>query len=176
MNWKGYYETIPAPGSLAITASDSAFDDGSRKTALYASKLSGFLNLASVQTDPHRAEKIVGFDQLVRDIADDRLPTFALVVANQFNEMHGLHGANIPADCDGTANLAALIRRGDAYAGALVRQLQASKAWRSREDMAIVITFDEDSGKSREGCCGVTPTGSFATNCGLPSKSLTIVI
>ncbi len=74
MNWKGYYETIPAPGSLAITASDSAFDDGSRKTALYASKLSGFLNLASVQTDPHRAEKIVGFDQLVRDIADDRLP------------------------------------------------------------------------------------------------------
>ena len=69
MSWKGYYETIPAPGSL-------------RKTALYASKHSGFLNFASVQTDPHRAEKIVGFDQLVRDIADDRLPTFALVVAN----------------------------------------------------------------------------------------------
>ena len=157
MSWKGYYETLPSPGSLAVTASNPAFDDGSRKTALYASKHSGFLNFASVQADPRRADKIVGFDQLARDIAADRLPSFALVVPNQCDEMHGLHGANIPADCDGAANLAGLIRRGDAHAGALVRQLQASRAWRSADNMAIVITFDEGSGKTREGCCGVTP-------------------
>ena len=62
----------------------------------------------------------------------------------------------MPADCDG-ANEAALIKRGDAANGALVREIMASPAWRSRENMAIVLSFDESSGKMRDGCCGVTP-------------------
>jgi len=156
LTWKGYYENLPAPGSLVFTASDPAFDNGTRKTALYASKHSGFLNFASVQTDPRRPEKIVDFRQLDADLASGALPNFALVVPNQCNEMHGLHGANIPADCDG-AHFAALIRRGDAFTGALVKKFQATAAWKSAANFAIVITFDEGSGKTREGCCAVTP-------------------
>jgi hypothetical protein len=156
MTWKGYYENLPAPGSLQFTASEPAFDDGSRKTALYASKHSGFLNFASVQADPRRADKIVSFQQLDADLAADRLPNFALIVPNQCNEMHGLHGQNIPADCDG-ANPMALIGRGDRVTGKLVERLQATRAWKSRDNMAIVITFDEGAGKTREGCCAVTP-------------------
>jgi hypothetical protein len=156
LTWKGYYESIPAPGSLVFTASDPAFDNGSRKTALYASKHSGFLNFASVQADPRRAEKIVGFDQLNADLAANRLPNFALIVPNQCNEMHGLYGDGVPADCSG-ANIAGLIARGDMVTGDLVRQLQATTAWKSRENVAIIITFDEGSGKTREGCCAVTP-------------------
>ncbi|MGI9168992.1 MAG: alkaline phosphatase family protein [Caulobacteraceae bacterium] len=156
LTWKGYYESLPAPGALVFTASDPAFDNGSRKTALYASKHSGFLNFAAVQNDPRRAEKIVDFRQLDADLAADRLPTFALVVPNQCNDMHGLHGANIPPDCDG-GHVAALIRRGDAFLGELVKKLQATAAWRSPENMAIVITFDEGAHGTREGCCAVTP-------------------
>jgi len=156
LTWRGYYENLPAPGSLAIIASDPRFDGGTRKTALYASKHSGFMNFADVQSDPHRAKRIVGFDQLDRDLKAGRLPNFALVVPNQCNEMHGLHGDGIPADCDG-ADKAALIRRGDAYAGDLVRRIQASPQWSRPENFAIVITFDEGAGKTREGCCGVTP-------------------
>jgi phospholipase C len=156
LTWKGYYENLPAPGSLVFTASDPAFDNGPRKTALYASKHSGFLNFASVQADPHRADKIVDFHQLDADLTADRLPNFALIVPNQCNEMHGLHGAGVPADCDG-ANVPALIGRGDKVTGALVERLRATRAWKSRENMAIVITFDEGSGKTREGCCAVTP-------------------
>ena len=156
LDWRGYYESIPEPGSEAVIASDPAFDNGSRKTALYASKHSGFMNFADVQTDPERARRIVGFVQLKQDLDADRLPAFALVVPNQCNDMHGLHGAGVPADCDGL-NGAALIRRGDAANGVLVRQIMASPAWRSPENMAIVLTFDEGSGKTREGCCGVTP-------------------
>ncbi len=156
LTWKGYYESLPAPGSLAFTASDPAFDNGTRKTALYASKHSGFLNFAAVQADPDRARKIVDFHQLNADLAADKLPSFALIVPNQCNEMHGLHGANVPPDCDG-ANLAALIGRGDRVTGDLVDKLQATRAWKSRHNMAIVITFDEGSGKTREGCCAVTP-------------------
>jgi hypothetical protein len=156
LTWKGYYENLPGPGSLEFTASDPRFDNGTRKTALYASKHSGFLNFASVQSDPNRASHIVGFDQFQKDLAADALPTFALIVPNQCNEMHGLKGANVPADCDG-ANLGPLIARGDRVVGDLVRELQATKAWRSQGNVAIVITFDEGSGKTREGCCGVTP-------------------
>ena len=156
LTWKGYYESLPAPGSLVFTASDHAFDDGTRKTALYASKHSGFLNFAAVQADPDRAEKIVDFRQLDTDLAADRLPNFALIVPNQCNEMHGLHGDKVPADCDG-ANPAVLIGRGDQVAGELVDKLQATKTWNSDDNVAIVITFDEGAAKTREGCCAVTP-------------------
>jgi hypothetical protein len=156
LTWKGYYEDLPEPGALVFTASNPAFDNGTRKTALYASKHSGFLNFASVQADPQRARKIVDFRQLDADITAGRLPNFALIVPNQCNEMHGLHGENVPADCDG-ANPDGLIRRGDEVVGALVARLQATPAWKSRDNMAIVITFDEGSGKTREGCCAVTP-------------------
>lgn len=156
LSWKGYYENLPAPGSPAVIAGDPQSDDGTRSTAFYASKHSGFMNFASVQDDPRRAQRIVGFDQLNRDLASGDLPTFALIVPNQCNEMHGLHGAGIPPDCDG-ANKAGLIRRGDAVVGDLVRRIQATPAWAGRGNVAIVITFDEGAGKTREGCCAVTP-------------------
>jgi hypothetical protein len=156
LTWKGYYESLPEPGSLAVIASDPAFDAGTRKTALYAAKHSGFMNFLAVQHDPHRAERIVGFGQLDADLASGQLPNFALIVPNQCNEMHGLSGPNIPPDCSGH-DPAALIGRGDKVAGDLVARLQATEAWRSPDNMAIVITFDEGAGKTREGCCGVTP-------------------
>ena len=156
LDWKGYYESIPEPGSGAVTASDPAFDNGTRKTALYASKHSGFMNFAAVQSDPRRAEHIVGFERLKADLNAGTSPAFSLVVPNQCNDMHGLHGPGVPADCDG-ANVAALIRRGDAANGALVREIMASSTWRSPDNVAIVLSFDEGSGRTTEGCCGVTP-------------------
>ncbi len=156
-DWKGYYETIPAAGSLAVTAGDPTATNGLQNAALYASKHSGFLNFASAQADSGRAHHIVGFDQLDADIAADQLPAFALIVPNQCNEMHGLHGPGVPSDCDGAIDQPGLIRRGDAEVGRLVAALQRSRAWASPGNMAILIGFDEGSGKTREGCCGVTP-------------------
>ena len=154
LTWKAYLENLPQPGSLAFTASDPAVDDGTRKTALYASKHAGFVNFAQVQVDPRRAEKLVGFDQLDSDLASNRLPNFALIVPNQCNEMHGLVGPKVPPAC---SEKAALIRRGDEEVGQLVRRLQATAAWRSKANVAIVITFDEGAGGDRQGCCAVTP-------------------
>ena len=156
LTWKGYYETLPKVGSPAVVAGEKGLDDGTRKTALYASKHSGFMNFASVQDDPRRAQRIVGFDQFDKDLAAGALPSFALIVPNQCNEMHGLHAPGVPADCE-SANKAGLILRGDAHAGKIVRRLQASHLWSGRGNVAIIITFDEGAGKTREGCCGVTP-------------------
>ena len=156
LSWKGYYESLPEPGSAAVTANNQGVDDGARKTALYASKHSGFMNFAGVQSDPSRARTIVGFDQLKLDLAAGRPPNFALIVPNQCNDMHGLKGDGLPADCDST-DKAGLIRRGDKVVGELVRDIQATAAWKGRANAAIVITFDESGDKGREGCCAVTP-------------------
>ena len=162
-SWKGYYENLPGPGSLAYIASDPAISDGSRATALYASKHSGFVNFAQVQSARDRAERIVGFGQLDKDLASGALPNFALIVPNQCNEMHGLSGPKVPEDCQ-SQNKAGLIRRGDAEIARLVEAIERTPAWKGADNFAIVITFDEGAGKTREGCCGVTPDA--ISNCG----------
>src|SRR5581483_4486183 len=58
LSWKGYYESLPKPGAWDVVASDPAFADGTRKTALYASKHSCFMNFADVQADPRRKDLI----------------------------------------------------------------------------------------------------------------------
>jgi len=156
LTWKGYYEDLPTAGALAVIADEPGYPDPTRRAPFYASKHSGFVNFASVQKDPKRAEHIVDFHQLDADLASGQLSNFALVVPNQCNEMHGLHAPNLPPGCDG-ANIPALIARGDKVTGELVKRIQATDAWRSRDNVAIVITFDEGSGKTREGCCAVTP-------------------
>ena len=157
LNWKGYYQNLPAPGSLAYIATDPKIDDGTRNTALYASKHSGFVNFESVQSDPNRADHLVGFDRLDADLTSDSLPAFALIVPNQCNEMHGLFGPRVPLDCL-APNKAGLIRRGDAEAARLAGAIMKTRAWGSAQNVAIVITFDEGAGGARTGCCGITPT------------------
>ena len=162
MTWKGYYEDLPAPGSMAYVFDPHAYvsdphpENAAHPLAYYAQKHSGFLTFASTQNDPDRAKHIVGFDQLAADLVADALPSFALIVPNQCNEMHGLHGPGTPADCD-ILQTGPLIKRGDAEIIQLVDRLQATAAWKSKDNMAIVITFDEGSPGSRLGCCAVTP-------------------
>jgi hypothetical protein len=157
LTWKGYYESLPAPGSMVVTASEPAMDHGVR-SAFYASKHTGFMNFYDVQHDPNRAQHIVSFRQLDADLASGELPNFALIVPNQCDEMHGLDGIDVPDGCDGH-DVGGLIRRGDKVAGDLVARIQATKAWRAADNVAIVVTFDEGSGRTREGCCAAQVGG-----------------
>ena len=144
LTWKGYYEDIPAPGSLATTA------------GLYASKHSGFLNFTGVQHDPQRAAHLVGFDQFERDTASNRLPNFALIVPNLCNDMHGAWGSGVPSNCWPT-NTSSLIARGDSAFKAIVDRLTATPLWKSSANVAIVLVFDEDDGGGTEGGGGRVP-------------------
>jgi hypothetical protein len=157
LTWRGYFEDIPAPGSGA-TYSEAG---PGRPQALYASKHNGFMNFKSVQDDPKRATKIVGFPELYRDLAAGAQPNFAVIVPNQCNEMHGLSGPDVPADCRG-ADDEGRIRRGDAMTGKLVAALQGTKAWNGAGNFAIVVTWDEDYGVSPgpQGCCGYEPASA----------------
>jgi phospholipase C len=156
LSWKNYNESIPEAGSLAVVGSNPVLD-GPNAVPYYASKHSGFINFASVQQDPQRTDRVVGYDALQRDLASGDLPSFGLIIPNLCNDMHGMKaGAGVPDDCV-YEHLDALIQRGDAAMGKTVDAIMASATWRSSDNVAVVVTFDEDDGTGREGCCGVTP-------------------
>ncbi len=145
LTWKGYFESIPAPGSKAIV-----YPSGVR--ALYAAKHNGFINFKKVQDDPNLATKMVGMEQLKADLQGDRAPNYSHVVFNQCNEMHGLY------ECP---NLQQLIKTGDAMVGQTVELITHSKLWSAPGHAAIVITWDEDNNPpdktAIQGCCGYDP-------------------
>lgn len=145
LTWKGYFEDIPTPGSKAVVYPDA-------KRALYASKHNGFMNFKKVQNDPNIANKIVGLNQLATDLQSNQAPNYSHIILNQCDEMHGL------AECPNMNNLIAV---GDKRIGNIVTQIQNSKLWKSRENNAIVITWDEDDNPivktETQGCCGTDP-------------------
>lgn len=158
LSWKGYFEAIPAPGSREWRWPSQEKPLPGKPLALYASKHNGFMNFRSVQSDPAIASHIVGFDALDKDIAANTLPAYAQIVPDQCDDMHGLHGRDVPADCEKGE---ALEKRGDAVAGALVDKLMHSTAWSAPGNFAIVITFDENDDDTPSShanwCCGSGP-------------------
>jgi hypothetical protein len=157
LRWKGYFEDLPAPGSLDWRWPSPQSPAPGKPEALYASKHNGFISFKSVQGDPARAERIVGFDVLYHDLAQDTVPAYAQIVPNQCNDMHGLDGDNVPADC-AKSNKHGLMSRGDATVGTITDKIMQSAAWKGAGNTAIVITFDENDDKRDDGhpagCCG----------------------
>lgn len=141
--WKGYFESLPVQDRAAVKASDPKFV-GSHTAKVYASKHTGFLNFERVAKGREvLSPNIVSFEDLYADLDSGSLPSFALVVPNLCNDMHGVAAINLPADC-GPLNTAGLIRRGDRMIGGLVERIKNTKAWNSSENVAVVVTFDED--------------------------------
>jgi phosphatidylinositol-3-phosphatase len=158
LTWKGYFEDLPAPGSLDIYGSGSGTPGAPAE--LYAAKHNGFVNFERVRKDPELARKIVPLGQLAADLAEHAAPNYAHIVLNQCNDMHGLWNPGSLADCK---DADALVRRGDAAIGSVVDRIVAAPLWAKAENAAIVITWDESGGNSQgeEGCCGFDP-GSAA--------------
>jgi phosphatidylinositol-3-phosphatase len=165
LTWKGYFEDLPAPGSLAIYNPSAEAPDPSRPRYLYAAKHNAFLIFEKTRNDSKLAEKVVPLGQLKADLAKGALPNYAHIVLNQCNDMHGLYAAepSPPADCildmRKPETVEAVIRRGDAAIGGIVDEIMAAPAWSSPVNIAIVITWDEDSTRSSgpQGCCGFDP-------------------
>ncbi len=102
LTWKGYFEDLPEPGSLAIF-DPSAGQPRSQpaRCYLYAAKHNGFINFEHVRQDPASSAKIVPLAAASRGPVRRKLPNFAHIVLNQCDDMHGLYRAepSPPADC-----------------------------------------------------------------------------
>jgi phospholipase C len=161
LTWKAYLESIPEPGSDAVRWPTQDQPVKGVPAEIYAVKHNGFMNFKRVQDDPHRAQKIVGFDALKRDLASGTMPNYAHIVPNQCNDMHGRdEGPYIDEDCR-KSNVDGLIKRGDRVVGALVDEIMHASVWSGAGNVAIVITFDENGKDERDsraqGCCGYDP-------------------
>jgi len=162
LTWKGYFEDIPAPGSLMPRWPVSDYPSRGVPNEMYAAKHNAFVSFRSINREPYPelAWHIVGFNQLGRDLAADTMPNYAQIIPNQCNEMHGSEGPGVPVDCRG-GDSAGVIKRGDAEVGILVDKIMRSKVWTDPGNTAIVVTFDENNGGERshgaQGCCGYEP-------------------
>ncbi len=166
MTWKGYYEDLPAPGTLMPRWPTPSYPVKGLPYELYAAKHNAFINFADVNNAPYteRMRHFANFRQLDDDLKSDHLPNYAHIIPDQCNEMHGLapdDSAIIPPGCDEHKDLRQVVERGDAEMAMLVRKIIASKVWRDPGNTAIVITFDENNEEARktgkQGCCGYDP-------------------
>jgi hypothetical protein len=166
MTWKGYFEDLPAAGSLMPRWPTAMYPAKDQPFQLYAAKHNGFVNFAAVNAAPYTFLKqhFVNFHQLDADLTSGDLPNYAHIIANQCKEMHGLGTDDVPfapKGCHEESDQAAIIRRGDTEFGMLVDKIMHSKVWTEKSNTAIVITFDENNKESRksgpQGCCGYEP-------------------
>jgi hypothetical protein len=160
ISWRGYFEDIPEAGSLAYRWPSPQQPIAGKPDSLYAVKHNGFMTFKSVQDDPKRAEKIMGFDALDRDLAAASLPRFGYIVPDQCNDMHGLHGHDVPDDCTGKTS-DGLVGRADRSVAKIVDGIMNTASWKGAEKDAIIITFDENDDDRPDthpiGCCGSGP-------------------
>ncbi len=160
LTWKAYMEDIPSAGSLVPRWPTPDYPSAGVPNAMYAAKHNAFVNFRSVNREPfpQLAWHLVGFGQLDKDLAADTMPSYAHIVPNQCNEMHGSYQPDVPADCRIDLDEAAVIKRGDAEIGVLVDKIMRSKVWADPGNTAIVVTFDENNVAERktgvQGCCG----------------------
>ncbi|HEX3422255.1 MAG TPA: alkaline phosphatase family protein [Sphingomicrobium sp.] len=162
LTWKAYLEDIPGAGSLVPRWPTPDYPAAGLPNQAYAAKHNGFVNFKRVNEEPYPAlsRHFVGFTQLDKDLATDTMPSYAHIIPNQCNDMHGIGGANAPSDCKGSDS-PSLIHRGDADIGMLVDKIMHSKVWSDPGNTAIVVTFDENNKGERksgpQGCCGYDP-------------------
>ena len=93
LSWKAYMENMPEPGSLAVRWPNATQPVAGVPAEIYAVKHNGFMNFENVQHDPDRAEHIVDFNALYRDLASGQMPNYAHIVPNQCDDMHGRDGS-----------------------------------------------------------------------------------
>ncbi|TAM61234.1 phosphoesterase [bacterium] len=157
LTWRGYFGAFdPAAPDIVYSA-----EGNGRPGGLYASKHNPFLNFRALRSQPSFWGHISSLERFKRDLVTAALPNFAFVVPDQCDDMHGLHpGPNVPADC-ASGNRSGRIARGDAVVKDLMESIEASPAWKSRANVAVILTFDENDDDSRaagvQGCCGSSP-------------------
>jgi hypothetical protein len=123
--WKSYQESMPSPCFVG-------------NAGYYAQMMDPFIYFNSIRLDPGRCDRsIVPLTQLGRDLADNQLPNFVMIMPNLCDSGHSCQAETA-----------------DNWVNAMVAKLQASPAL--GQNSLIVITFDEGVQDNTASCCGKT--------------------
>jgi acid phosphatase len=125
LTFKGFAQTMPAPGFLGCTSGFHQLTVG----ALYARKHCPWVNWLGTGPNCIPASLSVPMTAFPKDF--DKLPTVAFVVPNMDYDMHNI----------GLPGNAAAIRRGDHW---LKDNLSDYADWAKHHKSLLIVTFDED--------------------------------
>ncbi len=140
LTWKGYFQSMPAPGYEGTCYPVSS--------CLYASKHNPFLDFTHIANSAVERANLVPDTELMPDLAAGNVANFNYIVPDLCHDMHGVRGI--------CPNQQTNIRVADQYLASVVALITATSTWREGHN-AIVVTFDE--GNSDNGCCDANPGG-----------------
>jgi len=170
LTWHGYFEDMekgqpttcrhPALGANDDTQSARAGDE-------YATRHNPFVYFHSIIDSPACNENVVPLTQLVGDLDNDRVASFAMIVPNLCHDGHDPSETSTSSTCK-SGEPGGLVSA-DKTLRALVPELEASRAYKDRG--LIVIIFDEaaDLGSSADtsSCCDEPQFPNTPNNGGL---------
>lgn len=126
--WRGYYQSIPATGSLVYNS------------GLYVRRHNFQVFFNDVWTNPAQANHMISDATLVSDINADNFANWTTIVPDTGHDAHD--GATIPA-----------LQAADAYLKTFMPSLLARPIFQPGGDGVVIITFDE-SDLSGDNQCG----------------------
>jgi hypothetical protein len=136
---------------------------------LYVSKHNPSVNYDKIRASRDFYSHNKTADEFFSELKSGAIPRFSYVVPDQCHDDHGPGGDLKKApECVQTAEASPLLKTGDDYVYKLVTAIKSSPLWTSKENVAVVITFDEDDYGSAgiQGCCGYQPAGPNAPRVG----------
>ena len=144
ITWKGYMESLPAPGFTGYWYPDNEPSGTAPAVtppnALYALKHNPFTLMTDIVDNPARLANVVPFSQFHGDLSSGHVPNFVWISPNVINDMHGQPpgpGATVTYN-DPTA----LYQAGDAFVRNTVQMIMNSRSWKTSKSV-IYITWDE---------------------------------
>ncbi|GBQ81836.1 phosphoesterase [Gluconacetobacter johannae DSM 13595] len=179
ISWSMFNQSMPVDPTTGESMPETPVyplptDESADVRGLYASKHNPSVNFDDIRAAPdfhaHNRTEQAFFDEL----ADGTLPRFAYVVPDQCHDDHGPSGpmkAHPQCRSHGYGP-SPLLTTGDDYVQTLVDHVQASGLWKSRKNVAIVVTYDEDDsgGAGVQGCCGYHPVAPGAPHKGVANQ------
>ena len=164
LSWKAYMENLPSSGSQV----EYAPVVNGQTVKLYAQKHDPFMYFSSINSPfNERLNNIVPLEgHLSHDLAEGTVPNFVWISPNQCHDMHGISASSAALvglpQCgypsDPTVLDHGAIQLGDAFVKQTVKQIMASKTWRTTRSQ-IVLSWDENDYSGYSGGPG-SPVGA----------------
>lgn len=164
ISWSMFNQTMPLDPDGTPHPEVAIYPDKKQNPdfhALYVSKHNPADNFDNIRSAPDFLTHNRTEQQFLDEAAAGTLPRFSYFIPDLCHDDHGASGPmNTAPQCrHHGAGPSPLLTLGDQKVQQLVEAVRHSPLWNSAENVAVVVTFDEDDYGSAgiQGCCGYHP-------------------
>ena len=148
--WRAYVEGVPSPGYMGGNLASNGYVKRHNPLAYFAKDISS----------DDRAN-LAPFSQFSADLAQDKLPNYAFLVPNLFDDGHSVKGANGSNQGNARCGEAPALKQSDDWLKNILGPLLSSKTFKDKG--LLVITYDESSVDDQSDGAGHWGGGRVAT-------------